>query len=68
MRVMINMFNERLSQLALHYPQTVLYMDLRNTVKSHQWADEIHPNSQGFQAVSLKYQEIILAHLKAVEV
>lgn len=32
----------------------VVHADTRNSVGSHEWSDEIHPNSAGFNAVALR--------------
>jgi len=57
-------FNTQLKQVAQKFPDTVYYLDLRNTVlykpgDIDQWYDEIHPNIDGFQSIGLKYIELI---------
>ncbi|MCB0519214.1 MAG: caspase family protein [Saprospiraceae bacterium] len=53
---MMNEFNERLKALTAseEFRQQVDYIDLRKIVRDDQWDDEIHPNDEGFQDVSLK--------------
>lgn len=55
---MMDKFNETLSGIAAAYPR-VHYLDLRTTVRDDQWFDEIHPTSDGFQDVALKYHALI---------
>ena len=57
-REMLNQFNAQLSAVAKEYPK-VHYIDLRNTVRSDQWYDEIHPSSDGYQDIALKYHNLI---------
>ena len=53
MKALIFGFNEMLSGLADKYSY-VTYVDLRNTVKENEWADELHPNSKGFKKLTEK--------------
>jgi lysophospholipase L1-like esterase len=55
---MIDLFNEGLRALAQGFPN-VRYVDLRGVVQAGQWSDEIHPDSDGFQQVALRF----LAHM-----
>lgn len=55
---MMDRFNEKLSSVAAQYPN-VHYIDLRKTVREDQWFDEIHPTSDGFQDLALKYHALI---------
>jgi lysophospholipase L1-like esterase len=55
---MMDRFNEKLSSIASEYPN-VHYIDLRKTVRDDQWFDEIHPTSDGFQDLALKYHTLI---------
>jgi hypothetical protein len=57
-------FNTQLGQVVQRFPETVHYLDLRNTIlykhgEIDQWYDEIHPNIDGFQSVGLKYIKLI---------
>lgn len=59
-------FNTQLSQVVQRFPDTVYYLDVRNTVlfkedEIDQWYDEIHPNIDGFQSVGLKFIKLIEA-------
>jgi lysophospholipase L1-like esterase len=59
-------FNRRLKTVADGFPETVSYIDVRNTVRPDQWHDEIHPNGDGFQQVAMKFMnrinEIVAKH------
>lgn len=55
---MMDEFNQRLMALAGAFPN-VHYIDLRGTVNDNQWYDEIHPNDDGYQKVSLKFLQKI---------
>jgi len=48
---MLNAFNERLQDLANAYTG-VTYVDMRSTVPSGQWFDELHPDSLGFSRIA----------------
>lgn len=62
-RFMIDGFNDMLRETASSYTN-VHYIDLRNTVRNDQWYDEIHPTSEGYQDVALKFHEVIEEILK----
>lgn len=57
-------FNTQLSQVVQKFPDSVYYLDVRNTVlfkegDIDQWYDEIHPNIDGFQSIGLKFIQLI---------
>jgi hypothetical protein len=57
-------FNAQLSQVVQRFPDSVYYLDVRNTVlfkegDIDQWYDEIHPNIDGFQSIGLKFIQLI---------
>ena len=54
-RYMMDEFNKRLKAVADTFPGQVHYLDLRGIARDDQWADEIHPNDDGFQDISLKF-------------
>jgi hypothetical protein len=63
-KYIMNEFNSRLSQVVQQFPDTVYYLDVRNTVlykdgEIDQWYDEIHPNVDGFQSIGLKFIQLI---------
>ncbi len=61
-RYMIDTFNDRLQAVAEAFGQAT-HVDLRNTVKPYQWADEIHPNQEGYQNIALQFSKVIDSHL-----
>ena len=61
-RVLIDVFNERMSAFVKSWQvrgSNIHLLDLRGTLTEHQWANEIHPNTEGFQQVALKFEEKI---------
>lgn len=60
---MIDRFNEKIAAVANDFPK-VHYIDLRNTVREDHWYDEIHPSSDGYQDLALKYHAVIDKILK----
>lgn len=58
-RFMMDEFNRRLKAVAAEYPDTVHYLDLRGIVRDDQWADEIHPNDDGYQDIATVYVRTI---------
>ncbi|MDD2720180.1 MAG: SGNH/GDSL hydrolase family protein [Gallionella sp.] len=55
-KVFIDEFNGMLKELASSNPQSVYYVDLRNTLTSKDdWANELHPTNDGFLALSDKF-------------
>jgi hypothetical protein len=68
-KVMVDLFNERLQQLAgnAKYQGNVIYVDCRNTVGNKaKWFDEIHPRDPGFGRVASRFKTAIDAALKGV--
>jgi len=61
-RTIIDEFNNRMDTL-IHQYDNVVFVDVRGTVRESQWYDEIHPDSPGFQQVSLKFINRINASL-----
>jgi hypothetical protein len=63
-RLIMDTFNEKLKLVADKF-DNVYYLDLRNIIHYNpaesvdQWYDEIHPNSDGFQQVALKFMHLI---------
>jgi hypothetical protein len=68
-KFMVDLFNERLEQLAgeAKYQGNVIYVDCRNTVGNKtKWFDEIHPRDPGFGRVAGKFKTAIDKALKGV--
>lgn len=61
-RTIIDEFNNRMHTLTDQY-DNVVFVDVRDTVREPHWYDEIHPDSLGFQQVSLKFINLINASL-----
>ncbi|MBV6652264.1 MAG: hypothetical protein KI786_00820, partial [Mameliella sp.] len=55
---LIDTFNEQLAAVGREFEQ-VAHVDLRGTVKPYQWADEIHPNDEGYQNIALRFSAVI---------
>jgi hypothetical protein len=62
-KVLIDRFNSDLQALAAEHPN-LSYVNARNSVGATQWADEIHPDSSGFQQVAIRFLKRI-AQLRA---
>ena len=52
--LILNEFNRRMQSVAALFPN-VSYINALNTVRPHQWYDEIHPDGAGFQQVAIKF-------------
>lgn len=59
---MIDAFNEMLISLAAEVPN-VFHVDLRGTLSADQWANELHPNPEGFMAVAARFDAALSAAL-----
>jgi lysophospholipase L1-like esterase len=58
-KYILDIFNEMLTRVAAAFPDNVHYIDVRNTVPTNRWYDEIHPTSDGFQDIALKFMKVI---------
>lgn len=47
-------FNESVLKPITERHSNAVYVDLRGTIGSHEWYDEIHPSDDGFNAVAVK--------------
>jgi hypothetical protein len=54
-RVMINAFNNKLKILQANHVKHFKYVDLRNTIKSTEWWDELHPLDAGARKTAAKF-------------
>lgn len=61
-RTIIDEFSNRMDKL-IHQYDNAVFVDVRGTVRESHWHDEIHPDSSGFQQVSLKFINRINASL-----
>jgi len=63
-RLIMDTFNQKLQEVASKF-RRARYLDVRNVVRYKpaqnvdQWYDEIHPNNDGFQQISLRFGECI---------
>jgi len=55
---LIDEFNKRLMAVVDQFDNAT-HIDLRGSVKEYQWADEIHPNKEGYQNIALRYMKVI---------
>jgi hypothetical protein len=55
---LIDEFNKRLMEVVSKFSNAT-HLDLRGSVKKYQWADEIHPDKEGYQNIALKYMALI---------
>ncbi|CAN5269677.1 hypothetical protein BH09BAC4_BH09BAC4_44820 [soil metagenome] len=56
--LILDEFNSRMQRVASSF-SNVSYINALNTVRPNQWYDEIHPNSDGFQQVAMKFMKRI---------
>ena len=60
-RFLVDAFNEKVLGEVAKSNQNMLYVDVRQSVGSHEWFDEIHPNDRGFNSVAVRVYEAIAA-------
>ena len=58
-KYILNIFNGAIKEVAEADPLHIYFIDVRGTVPSNRWYDEIHPTSEGFQDVALKFMKQI---------
>jgi len=54
----LDLFNDMIDKLANDIGR-VHYVDLRGTIKTNQWHDEIHPNKNGYEDIAVKIKNKI---------
>lgn len=58
-KLMIDLFNERLAYLSSHHPN-LRHVDLRGTVRETEWFDgEIHPNAAAARRLAANFQPVL---------
>lgn len=57
-RYLIDAFNQELEKVAAG-AENAVWVDLRGAVQPWQWADEIHPNAEGYQMVAARISAAI---------
>lgn len=56
---LIDDYNDALSDLARHHLERLYHLDLRNTLKNSDWANEMHPTDAGAERIANKYRKAI---------
>jgi len=68
LRVLIDDVNEILAALERTYPDSVIYVDLRGTLRPGvDWLNEIHPSEDGFHKVEERFLDALLTRLPVVQ-
>lgn len=68
LRVLIDDVNEILAALERAYPTSVIYVDLRGTLRPGvDWMNEIHPTEDGFRKIEGRFMDALLNRLPAVQ-
>ena len=68
LRVLIDDVNRILSALQGSYPDSVIYVDLRGTLRPGiDWLNEIHPTEDGFHKVEERFRDALLTRLPDVQ-
>jgi hypothetical protein len=66
--VLIDDVNGMIRALESTYPDTVIYIDLRGTLRPGlDWQNEIHPTEDGFQKVEARFRDTLINQLPAVQ-
>ncbi|MBA1148288.1 hypothetical protein H0Z60_14625 [Ectothiorhodospiraceae bacterium WFHF3C12] len=66
--VLVDRMNEILQQIQVDYPLDFVHVDLRGTLNvDSDWANEIHPNNQGFRKVAYEFIAQMKAKLPKME-
>lgn len=64
---MIDAFNEMLKALVAEVPN-IFHVDLRGTLASNEWANELHPSQEGFRKVAQRFDEVLRIAVPTAEV
>ena len=68
LRVLIDEVNEILGALETTYPDSVIYVDLRGSLRpGRDWMNEIHPTEVGFHKVEEIFRDALLHRLPDVQ-
>lgn len=68
LRVIIDEVNEILAALETTYPDFVIYVDLRGTLRpGRDWMNEIHPTEDGFHKIEEIFRDALLHRLPEVQ-
>jgi hypothetical protein len=67
LRVLIDDVNQILAALERTYPDSVIYVDLRGTLRPGlDWLNEIHPSEDGFHRVEERFLDALINRLPVV--
>lgn len=68
LRVLIDEVNEILRALETTYPDSVIYVDLRGSLRpGRDWMNEIHPTEDGFHKVEERFRDALVHRLPDVQ-
>ena len=68
LRVLIDEVNEVLAALERTYPESVIYVDLRGSLRpDRDWMNEIHPTEDGFHKVEEIFRDALMQRLPDVQ-
>ena len=68
LRVLIDDVNQILAALERTYPDSVIYVDLRGTLRPGvDWLNEIHPGEDGFHRVEERFLDALMNRLPVVQ-
>jgi hypothetical protein len=68
LRVLIDDVNQILAALQSTYPDSVIYVDLRGTLRPGiDWLNEIHPTEDGFHKVEERILDALVNRLPEVQ-
>ena len=68
LRVLIDDVNEIIGALESTYPDSVIYVDLRGTLRPGlDWMNEIHPTEDGFHKVEERLRDALISRLPQVQ-
>lgn len=66
--VLIDDVNEILARLQSTYPDSVIYVDLRGTLRPDiDWLNEIHPTEEGFHKIEERFLDALLKRLPFIQ-
>jgi lysophospholipase L1-like esterase len=68
LRVLIDDVNQILAALENTYPDSVIYLNLRGTLRPGiDWMNEIHPTEDGFHKIEERFRDALIERLPAVQ-
>jgi hypothetical protein len=58
-QLMIDAFNLRLESLAAKYSDVFVHVDLRGTIKEHEWVDELHGKDAAARKIAARFAAVV---------